>query len=104
MKKLIAVLLTVIIAFSLTIHCFAASYGDLDNDQKIDSSDALIILMSSTGLKELSNEQRKVADVDADGKINSSDALSILMRSVGLIDIFPAEESEEPDIDHGFFG
>ncbi|MBQ8227713.1 MAG: dockerin type I repeat-containing protein [Clostridia bacterium] len=104
MKKTIAVLLTLILAFALSVNCLAASYGDLNNDNKIDSSDALLVLMASTGIKNLTPEQKIYADVSADGEINSSDALSILMRAVGLIDIFPIEEGEEPDIDHGFIG
>ena len=39
-----------------------------------------------------------------DDNVNSSDALLVLGRAVGLIDIFPVEEGEDPDIDHGFIG
>lgn len=104
MKKFIAVLLAVIIAFSLAVSCFAASFGDLTDDGKINSEDALVILMASTGLKTLTNAQKVYGDVNSDDTINASDALLVLKRAVGLIEIFPAEESEEPDIDHGFVG
>ncbi len=104
MKKFFAVFLAVVMVFVLTVSCFAASYGDLTGDGKINSEDALLILMANTGLKSLTNQQKIYADVTADGEINASDALSVLMRAVGLIDIFPVEKGEDPDIDHGFIG
>lgn len=104
MKKLVAIILSIILAFALAVSCFAASYGNLNGDEKIDSSDALLVLKASAGLIDLTAEQKISGDVNGDDKINSGDALLILTRAVGLIDVFPVEESEEPDIDHGFIG
>ncbi len=58
--------------------------GDLTNDGKINSSDALKVLQYSVGLISLTSHQKKIADLNSDGKINSSDALFILQKSVGL--------------------
>ncbi len=65
---------------------FAANYrGDINGDEKVDSSDALIVLQSSVGLIKLTNAEIKIADVDKNGVVNSSDALTILQISVGII-------------------
>lgn len=105
MKKIIALLLTAVIAFSFAISSLAAGFfGDLNNDGRVDSSDALIILKASTSLASLSNSQKVYADVNADGKVDSADALLVLQRAVGINSIFPAEKGEDPDLDHDIFG
>ena len=58
--------------------------GDVDNDGVLTSADALEILRASTGAKNLTPEQTKLADVDGDGVITSNDALMVLGYSVGL--------------------
>ncbi len=104
MKKTVAILLALVLAFAMSISCFAASYGDVNGDGSINSSDALLILQASTGIVTFTSSQKTRADVNNDDNVNSSDALLVLGRAVGLIDIFPVEEGEEPDIDHGFIG
>lgn len=59
------------------------TYGDVDGDGNITSSDALAILRASVGLTEFSGDASILADVDGDGMINSSDALIVLRYSVG---------------------
>lgn len=61
----------------------AASLGDVNGDGKINSTDALLILQSATGLVKLTENQNKLADVNCDGKINSSDALQVLLYATG---------------------
>ncbi len=104
MKKSVSFLLALVMAFGLSISCFAASYGDVDGNNSVNSSDALLILQSSTGSVNLTNAQKSRANVNGDKSINSVDALLVLNFAVGLIDAFPIEEGEEPDIDHGFIG
>lgn len=105
MKKLISVILVVVLVFSFTLTSFAAGiYGDLTGDKRVNSSDALKILLVSTGQQSISAQQKIYADVNGNGKINSSDALLILQYNVGLIDAFPVESGDEPDVDHNFFG
>lgn len=62
--------------------------GDVNNDGKINSSDALLILQSAVGKITLSTTQTLAADVNKDGKINSSDALKVLQYAVGKITSF----------------
>lgn len=62
--------------------------GDVNEDGKINSSDALLILQSAVGKITLSATQTLAADVNKDGKINSSDALKVLQYAVGKITSF----------------
>lgn len=59
--------------------------GDVDGSFKINSSDALAILQSTTGLVTLDGNRLAAADVDRDGKVLSKDALAVLQYSTGLI-------------------
>lgn len=67
------------------------TYGDVDENGKINSSDALTVLQSVVGIVQLNERQSKAADVDGSNKIDTSDALSILQYTVNIIDIFPIE-------------
>ena len=62
--------------------------GDVNNDSKINSSDALFVLQAATGSTTLSEKQIVAADVNKDKKINSSDALKILQFATGIITKF----------------
>ncbi|MBQ8783304.1 MAG: dockerin type I repeat-containing protein [Clostridia bacterium] len=66
----------------------APKIGDIDGDGRIISSDALFVLQYTTGLKELTDEQKAVANVDNNSEINSADALAILQYATGLITSF----------------
>lgn len=85
-KRILTIILAVMLAFgALSIGASAAiyDYGDVNTDKTINSSDALLALQSSTGLKTIKPIQTALADVNDDGKVNSSDALAILMFSTG---------------------
>ena len=56
--------------------------GDINSDSKINSSDALMVLQHSVGMKKLSGNALTSADLNSDGKVNSTDALQILKISV----------------------
>ena len=61
----------------------ATESGDLNDDGKIDATDATLVLVNysllSTGEKmQLTESQQKAADVNGDGKIDSADATTIL--------------------------
>jgi len=57
--------------------------GDVSNDGKINSADALMIVECSVGARTLSDTQKKSADINHDGKITSADALIILNCATG---------------------
>lgn len=80
-SKLTSVVLALVIAASLMVTAFAAYYGDLNEDNNVNSTDALIILRYSVG--QLTEINETAADVNHDGKINSTDALAVLRISVG---------------------
>lgn len=69
-------------------------WGDIDQDNHITATDALLVLQNSVKLAELTYEDADVADVNADGTLDAADALAILQRSVGLIDRFQAEGND----------
>ena len=61
--------------------------GDMDDNGKINSFDALKILqISSRG--NITEEEKKVADINKDGKVNSLDALKVLQYATGKINSF----------------
>ena len=92
MKKLtrnvLIVMLAVIVAFSgMAIAAYTSNVaGDANGDGKVNSTDALLILQYSVGLK-VSNLDKMSADLNKDGRINSTDALTVLQISVGLVKI-----------------
>lgn len=62
--------------------------GDVNEDGKINSVDALLNLQASVGKITLSASAKLAADVNLDGTVNSVDALRILQYSVGKITSF----------------
>ncbi len=58
--------------------------GDVNNDGKLNSGDAVLVLRKIVDLVELNEKQAKAADIDEDGKITTGDAVRILRISVGL--------------------
>lgn len=81
MKKIISVALALTLVFSLAVSAQARLLGDVNKDNKVNSSDALDILSYSVGIKKNIDEGR--ADVNIDGSINSNDALIVLQIAVG---------------------
>ena len=104
MKKLIAVLLSIILvtavaagSFIFFAHGSAGTAGDADLDGYVTAQDAMLVLRASSGLAELNAVQTARADVTYDGKINSVDALQILMFVTGNISDLDNAGSEEGD-------
>ena len=67
-------------------------YGDVDNNGKVEASDALMALQAYVKMRTLTDDQFTRADIDADGAITVTDALYILQFSVGLRTSFPADQ------------
>ncbi|MBR4282125.1 MAG: hypothetical protein IKT35_00255, partial [Clostridia bacterium] len=59
--------------------------GDMNNDGKVTSDDAMTVLNASVGKVNLTAAQKKEADVNNDGKINATDALDILQKASGKV-------------------
>lgn len=97
----IAVLLSIFLAFPVSVNNISlqkvsaaaeSSYGDIDGDGIVGSTDALEVLRAVVHLLELTNEQTINADVDGNGDVSSIDALYILRYVVYIIDSFPVED------------
>lgn len=58
--------------------------GDVNNDSKVNSSDALLVLNHAVGEKEIPVKDREYADMNNDNALNSTDALMILRVAVGM--------------------
>ena len=67
-------------------------YGDVNNDQAVDATDALWVLQHSVELRTLTETELKAADVTDLGKVDTKDALQILQKTVDLIDQFDVEK------------
>lgn len=64
------------------------AFPDLDNDKRISSADALIVLQCAVNLRKITDANLRMnADTNGDQAINSSDALDILQISIGMITI-----------------
>lgn len=64
--------------------------GDVNQDGKIDTSDAYAVLLYEAGKKDLSDGQLEAADVNNDGKADKEDAQLILKYAAEIIDKFEA--------------
>lgn len=65
-----------------SISC-VSNVGDVDGGGAVNSTDALLILKTSTGSLTLTDKQNLVADFNGDGKVNSVDALIVLQVATG---------------------
>ncbi|MBQ7874158.1 MAG: dockerin type I repeat-containing protein [Oscillospiraceae bacterium] len=78
-------------AYILKVKRAAGNYtfGDVNGDGKINSSDAVLVLQSTAGTLGEAEFIEGAADVNGDGKVNSSDAVLILQLTAGTITEFP---------------
>ena len=84
LKKIFTVTLAVVICLAVMPVTFAAGVrGDVNNDGKTNSTDALLALRNAVGFSDKEFDKYR-ADLNNDGSVNSSDALRILQISVGL--------------------
>lgn len=90
-----AVLAVVLCAVMTVFASAAALMGDMNNDGKVNSSDARTVLRAAAKLDVLTAEQAALADVNGDEKVNSSDARIILRMAAKLEPTVTVEESSE---------
>ena len=82
LERVISVIICICVILSV---CFVGAtatetvrpYGDVNNDQKVNSADALEILMIATGQKSASDTTFTYGDCNRDGRLNATDALLI---------------------------
>lgn len=67
------------------------TYGDVNGDGIINSTDAAIVYRSVNGRYTLTDSQKLAADVNGDGAVNSTDAALIYRYTNGKMSKFPAE-------------
>lgn len=87
LKKTLAAFIAVVLAFSaltagIVMTSAAPMFGDVDNSGDINSTDALMILQLSVGIKEKTDEIVYCGDLDISGEVNSTDALLVLKKTV----------------------
>lgn len=58
--------------------------GDVNNDGKVRSNDAILALRIATGLMTPTDYQKWAADMNGDGRVRSNDAILILRKATGL--------------------
>lgn len=99
MKRLIAALLSLLLAFSIfgSLSGLADGkiFGDVDGDKEITATDALYILQYTVGMRQFTDEQKDLAKVtteDGSGNVEVSDALAVLQFSVKLRTEFVRKE------------
>lgn len=61
----------------------AAHWGDVDNDYRITTTDARLVLQHAVGKTELKDRFLALANVDGNGKVDTADARMILQCAVG---------------------
>lgn len=67
------------------------TYGDVNGDGIVNSTDAAIVYRSVNGRYTLTDSQKLSADVNGDGAVNSTDAALIYRYTNGKMSKFPAE-------------
>lgn len=69
------------------VYKLVYNLGDVDSNDKINSTDALKVLECAVGKAKLNKSQLKAADIDKNGQVNSQDAYIILSISSGKMSI-----------------
>ena len=65
-----------------TLEFINRSLGDVNDDNKVNGVDALMLLQHIVKLRELSEEDLSVSDMNNDGAWDTADVLAILNTSV----------------------
>ena len=71
-------------------YVFTGELGDVDGNNRIDSTDARLVLQYAVGKIQANTIAIELADVNGDSGVDSTDARLILQYAVGKIQAFPA--------------
>ncbi len=77
--------------YNFSIQGTGILYGDINNDGKINSGDATLILRHYARIITLNGTQQVAADVNGDSRVNAGDATLVLRYYARLISIFPLD-------------
>ncbi len=86
MKKIVALVLAVVIAFSVAVVSFAAAKkyrGDVNGDGDVTAIDARRVLQAYVNGERFDFDQTTMADMNKDGNVTAIDARLILQVAVG---------------------
>ena len=67
------------------MYVIVSDAGDIDNNKKLNSSDALMILQHVVEMKTQTGDALKRCDTDGDSRVSSADALAVLQIATGLM-------------------
>lgn len=96
MKKLLPLLIAMLVVVcALPLSANALLVGDCDNDGKINSADAALILRHTVRINPLEGSDWYAADANGNGSVDSSDAAMVL-RHVVALDLIEGEVSNLP--------
>lgn len=87
MKHVWLTLSAVLLCLTVFICCASGAspcMGDADDNGRVESADARLVLRAAVGLEYFSGERFALADLDYDGLLMPSDARLVLRLSVGL--------------------
>ncbi len=62
--------------------------GDVNENNKVELTDASLLLRAALGIEELTDAQKLRADVNEDGQINLADVTLVLKYALGIIDSY----------------
>lgn len=97
-KKIISILTVLVLIVSIMSTATTAfaiiqkdiAYGDIDNNETVNTADARLALMSAAGIKVITDEDTfKRADVNSDGAVSLFDARQILRGAAGIVNLQP---------------
>ncbi len=92
---LLLALAMLVTMFQMVPSAAGLRYGDPNNDNKVDATDALFALRVAVGKATATDQQYEATDVDDSQKVDAVDALMILQYAVKIIDVFLVEMDPE---------
>ena len=96
-NKILAIILTITLlcsAFSMFANAESLGLGDVNNDKKVNASDARLTLRAAANLEKFTADQKVAADINFDNKVNAADA-RIILRIAAQLQKMPEKPTQE---------